>query len=190
MGFANIDDARIAGLLAENEDFATDAAIKPLKIAKRPFYIRIPLRAVLTGGASSAPSGTFAAVSISNAAGGGTLTTTLIAPRGEVVSGDTALLYIWWTSSVTTGNARFIVDLRPITSGATALTSAITRAIISPARGVANTMQLAEIVLPQNIFANGQIMGLTLTRNHDNTFDTLNGTINIKNLTLVMQGRC
>lgn len=191
-GFDQIDEAVKAGARAENADFATPTGnngIAPFKFAKRKIYIPVHFsRLFVNGSITSSFSGTFPGKLMPNAASSYMLLG-LLAPRGEVVPGEPATLHIYWTSATTTGDVRFVLDMRPVIEGATNLASAFQRAVISTANGSANQLTHAKLFLPPAIFSNDQQVAMKLARDPANTLDTHAADIVVRAIYMEILGK-
>lgn len=191
-GFEEIDEGIIAGEKVGNADFGASAAIKPLKIEKRAHTVIMEgfSGAVLTGaGVAIGTDTTFPKLTLPNA-NAGSFTTPVRAPKGELVPGERPTLHIWWNTAEITGSLRLVVDIRPVIEGALNLSSAIQKAVITPAQGSANQLQEALIEFGPSIFNNNQLWFLKIARDPTNTLDTCAGDININGIYITMNGRC
>jgi len=189
-GFEDIDEGIIAGERIENADIKAAAGIKPLKFEKRTLSMDIRLDGAQLSGASVAIAavGVFPGITLPNA-NSGDITVTVEAPRGEMVKGERPTLHIWWNSAGTSGNARFVVDIKPAIEAVSGLSSAIQKSVISDVQGVASQLQEATIEFPPSIFGNSQLIGIKLARDPANTLDTLASDLQILGLYLTMNGR-
>jgi hypothetical protein len=183
-----IDDGRIAGEKARNADVDASAGIKPLKIEKKPILIPINFSNAIQDSADLAASGAFPGFSFADAAAH-TLTAMLRAPLAEITPGERAYLHIWWTTSATTGQAKWTLDIKPILEGFSSLASAITRSVITQA-GSANVLLESVIELPPAVISNGQVIGIKISRDGTATLDTIAAAAVIRCVYLRINGRC
>lgn len=190
-GFEDVDEAIVAGALIGDADIASDAAIKPIKFAKRSMFIPIPLAYTILTGASvaQAVSGIFNTITLPDA-NSGTITLTTTAPRGEISPGDRVKLHIWWLTAATSGSARFIINIKPAIKGVSSLSSAIERAVLSDARASGNQFIEAVVEFPAAIFTDNQLIGIKITRDGTNSLDDLGADLKVGALYLEFQGRC
>lgn len=183
-----IDDGRIAGEKARNADVDAAAAIKPLKIEKNPILIPMNVSQATQDSASLSASNNFLGWAFADAASH-YLIFTLKAPMGEVTPGERGYLRIFWTTSASSGNCRWVVEIKPIIDGFTTLTAALTRSVITPAAS-ANAIIESVIEFPPAIFSNGQLIGCKITRDGTNTLDTIAATAILRGVYLSINGRC
>ena len=190
-GFENVDEAMIAGARIDDADIASDAAIKPIKVAKRSLFVSVPLANAVLSGTSVAHSavGVFDLITLPDA-NAGTVTVTAMAPRGEVSPGDKVKLHIWWLTAATSGSARFVVDIKPAIEGISGLGSAIEKAVLSDARASGSQFIEAIVEFSAAVFSNNQLIGIKITRDGTNSLDDLGADLKIGALYLEMQGRC
>lgn len=193
-GFDQIDEAVKAGARAENADFATPtgtAGINPLKMEKRKIFIPFHFgQLVVSGAVTDDPSGTYAGKVLPDAGAATYMLLSGMAPRGEVAPGEPGILHIFWRTTPTTGNARFVCDIRPIIDGSSNLASAVQRATISAANGSANALTEAKMNFPPAIFSNNQQMALKLYRDPTNSLDTIGASLTVHAVYLEILGRC
>ncbi len=183
-----IDDGRIAGEKARNADVHASAAINPLKIERKPVLIPWNVSEAVQDSADLSHSNNFIGFSFADAAEH-TLTFPLRSPMAEVVPGERAYLHIFWTTSASSGNCRWVVDIKPIINGNTTLTSALQRNIITPA-GSANVILESIVAFPPAIFSNAQLISVKITRDGTNTLDTIAAAAIIRGVYLEINGRC
>lgn len=190
MGAELIDDSLLAGARAEDADVDSAAAINPLKVATRPFYIPLIFRSFTsTGSPSSVQAGVFGGIRLRDAAAD-TITIAAKTPRGEIVSGRAAKLHVFWLSTATSGVLRLVADIKPIIDGFDSLDSALQRTILSDAPSVAGNLQQATFEFPAAIFSKSQIVSVKISRDPDNSLDTLGANADIYSAYLEMTGRC
>ncbi len=183
-----IDDGRLAGEKARNADIDAAAAIKPIKIEKKPLLLPINLSNAIQDSADLSASGAFPGHSFADAAAH-TLTAMVKTPLAEISSGERAYLHIWWTTAATTGQAKWTVDLKPVIEGFSSLASGLTRSVITQA-GSANVLLESVIELPPAIFSNAQILGIKISRDGTATLDTIAAAAVIRCVYLRINGRC
>lgn len=190
-GFNEIDEGILAGEKIEDEDIDAAAGINPLKVEKRVVRMEAPLaNAVFTGTSVAIASLTIYPYVLLPNANSGSFVVTTTAPRGEIVAGEKLRVKILWTSNTTSGNLRLVVDVKPAIAGVSSLSSALQRAIISPAPSVAKYAVEAILEFPPSIFAPNQIIGVQVARDPSNSLDTLAGDIFILAVVLEINGRC
>lgn len=183
-----IDDGRIAGEKAYNADVDTSAAIKPIKIEKKSIYLNWVIQNFAISAATSSASNAFPGWNMVDS-GAASLIMQLLSPMAEIVPGENATLHIWWMTAATTGNVRWVIDIKPVITGFTTLTSAITRSVITPA-GSASTFIDSKVLLPAAVFSNNQLIGLQIARDPTNSLDTIGADAIIRAVYLEINGRC
>jgi len=183
-----IDDGRIAGEKARDADVGASAAINPLKIERNPLYIGFNASEAIQGSASLVQTSVFAGFQFADT-GTPDLTLMLRSPMEEISPGSRGSLRLWWTTSATSGNVRWVVDIKPIIGGFLSLASAFQRAVISPADSSTTNLTESVIELPPAIFSKGQLIGVKISRDGANTLDTIGAVAVIRGVFLKIDGR-
>ena len=189
-GFEQVDEASLVGARIGNADVANNAAIKPLKVERNPLYVPINLgRCVLSSSnATRSTNGAFPQISFADAGEAYFINT--IAGLGEASRGDFIKIHLWWTTSATSGQARFVVNLKPLRKDFLTTASAIQRQALSDVNGTANRLTHVEIEFPPAIFSRDMLIGVKVTRDGANSLDMVGAAVAVNGAYLEMAGRC
>ena len=189
-GFEEIDEASLAGARIGNADIAAAAGIKPLKVERKPLYIPLNMGSCILSSSNTTrgQSGAFPQIALADAGEGYFINS--IAALGEASPGDPVKLHIWWTTSATSGQARFVINIKPLRKDFLTTASAIQKQILSDVNGVANRLTHAEVEFPPAVFSSDMLIGIKITRDGTNALDTVGAAVNVNACYLEMAGRC